>query len=122
MSYLAFHDSIAFVRGIRTDMHKVFHEYREEIVFRGFVVRIGADFGVSVQNEVRAGGGEVLIMLGDVVTADTGIIGLWGDGGSGTGDMSHGGSGLRIQHEQTHGQDCDEHADGLVEIHLERWI
>ena len=48
MSYLAFHDSITFVRGIRTDMHEVLHEYREEIVFRGLVVRVGADFGVSV--------------------------------------------------------------------------
>jgi len=101
-------------------MHKVLHEYREEIVFLGLVVRVGADFGVSVQNEVRAGSGKVLVMLWDVVAADNGIIGLWSDGGSGTGDMSHGRSGLDIDHVQTHGQGSQEHADNIVGKHLER--
>jgi len=60
MSYLAFHDSITFVRGIRTDMHEVFHEDRKEIVFLGLIGWVGADFGVDAQNEVGAGAGEVL--------------------------------------------------------------
>jgi len=59
-------------------------------------------------------------MLGDVVAADTGIIGLWSDGGSGTGDVSHGGGSLDFNHVQAHGQDSQEHADNVVKKHLRR--